>query len=440
MPSTLPLTPQILLTPERPGLTAGRDNVLDLLVQVQLPEAPPGTLASRPPQALALVIDRSGSMAGPPLYEACRCAEFVIDRLRPQDPLALVQFDQRVDVLLPARPRGDGEAARQAIRTIHDGGSTNLHGGWQAGAAALREVTGTGLKRVILLSDGQANVGCTDDDLIAQAVTEVSGAGITTSTYGLGRHFNENLMIQMAKAGAGNHYYGDTAEDLAEPYEEELSLLANLGWRDVRLTLTPAPGIEAEMLNELAQQGQAWRLPDIAWGAEAWAVIRLRIPAALIPPATSPPLLSVQVSGQTPTGETQSAGPVALTLPGLAAAAAGRLPASDLVHQRRGEVEAGKILLQVRQAALRGDWQRVEALVREARERFSDNEWTTGILQAMHQLVEQRQLDRLRKETRYSSARLSRRLAAAGGVDDPGAEVAVNSYLRRKIMQGQRTA
>jgi Ca-activated chloride channel family protein len=436
MPSTLPLSPQILLTPERPGLTAGRDNVLDLLVRVQLPEAPPGTLASRPPQALALVIDRSGSMAGPPLYEACRCAEFVVDRLRPQDPLALVQFDQRVDVLLPARPRGDGEAARQAIRTIHDGGSTNLHGGWQAGAAALREVTGPGLKRVILLSDGQANVGCTDDDLIAQAVAEVSGAGITTSTYGLGRHFNENLMIQMAKAGAGNHYYGDTAEDLAEPFEEELSLLANLGWRDVRLTLTPAPGIEAEMLNELAPQGQAWRLPDIAWGAEAWAVIRLRIPAGLIPSATtSPPLLSVQVSGQTPAGETQSAGPVTLTLPGLAAAAAARLPASDLVHQRRGEVEAGNILLQVRQAALRGEWQRVEALVREARERFSDNEWTTGILQAMHQLVEQRQLDRLSKETRYSSARLSRRLAATRVREEGEPDNA--SYLRRKILQGK---
>ena len=439
MPDPNPNTPRILLTPERPGLAAGQDQVLDVLVRVQLPEAPAATRLARPPQALALVIDRSGSMAGPPLYEACRCAEFVIDHLRPTDHLALVQFDHRVEVLLPAQPRGEGTAARLAVRAIRDGGSTNLHGGWDSGAAALAELTGPGLKRVILLSDGQANVGLTDEGLIAGEVEYQARAGITTSTYGLGRHFNESLMIQMAKAGGGSHYYGDTAEDLREPFEEELSLLADLALRDVRLTLTPAPGVRVEMLNELATQGAAWRLPEIAWGAEAWAVVRLHLSAAQFPAAgTQAGLLSVQVSGQTLAGAAVDTDPVSLALPVLTPSAVARLGADALVQRRRGEVEASRMLLEVRQAALHGDWRQVEALIAAARQRFSDNEWTQGVLSAMHHLVERRQLDQLSKESRYTSARMSRRLASTRLEEDAAGADGGSSYLRRKVMQGKR--
>ena len=205
MDAHLSLSSTVVLTPRRAGLCAGQDNTVEVLVRIQAPEAPAGNGAQRPPQALALVIDRSGSMAGRPLEEAKRCAEYVLGKLRPTDAVALVKFDNRVQRRWPAAPLGDGAPQRAAIAGIQGGGNTNLHGGWKEGADALVEVAGQGLKRVILLSDGQANEGVTDPAEIAAQCAAWATKGITTSTYGLGNSFNEELMVAMARAGAGNH-------------------------------------------------------------------------------------------------------------------------------------------------------------------------------------------------------------------------------------------
>ena len=90
MDADLSLSSTVVLTPRRAGLCAGPDNTVEVLVRVQAPEAPAGHGAQRPPQALALVIDRSGSMAGRPLEEAKRCAEYVLGKLRPIDAVPLV--------------------------------------------------------------------------------------------------------------------------------------------------------------------------------------------------------------------------------------------------------------------------------------------------------------------------------------------------------------
>src|SRR5690348_17063846 len=186
MNAHLSLSSRVLLIPRRAGLCAARDNVVEVLARVQAPDAPRGHGAVRPPQALALVIDRSGSMSGRPLEEAKRCAEYVLGMLRPADAVSLVQFDNRVHCLWPAVPRGDGEAQRVALAAIHAGGNTNLHGGWREGVGTLAGLQGQGLKRVIVLSDGQANSGQTDPGAIAAQCVEWAARGVTTSTYGLG--------------------------------------------------------------------------------------------------------------------------------------------------------------------------------------------------------------------------------------------------------------
>lgn len=170
-----------------------------------------------------------------PLEEAKRCAEYVLDKLRPTDAVALVKFDNRVQRLWPAVALGDGAPQRAATAGIQAGGNTNLHGGWKEGADALVDVSGQGRKRVILLSDGQANEGVTDLAEIAAQCAAWASKGITTSTYGLGNSFNEQLMVAMARAGSGNHYYGETADDLIEPFQQELELLGNLCLRALRL-------------------------------------------------------------------------------------------------------------------------------------------------------------------------------------------------------------
>ena len=236
--------PQILIQPLKPALIAGVGQKLPVLIRVQAPDAVETEKKTRKPYHLALVIDRSGSMSGPPLAEAVRCAKHITDQLQPTDTASLVIFDDRVQTLVPARPVGDRKALHLALSQIHSGGSTNLHGGWKAGADGLLPgAAEAALARVILLSDGNANVGeITDTTSIAALCAQAAERGVTTSTYGLGRDFNEELMVEMAKRGGGNHYYGDTAADLFEPFAEEFDFISSLCARHVRLSLVAAPG------------------------------------------------------------------------------------------------------------------------------------------------------------------------------------------------------
>ncbi|MBK8115151.1 MAG: VWA domain-containing protein [Candidatus Accumulibacter sp.] len=140
----------LILAPRRAALLAGFDNQLDVLIRIQAPDAPVDVTKVRPAYAIALVIDRSGSMAGHPLQEAKRCAAFVVDRLRADDTIALVQFDNRVKILCSSKLKVDGCELKRAIDSIEQGGNTNLHGGWRAGVGSLVDtLSATGLRRVI---------------------------------------------------------------------------------------------------------------------------------------------------------------------------------------------------------------------------------------------------------------------------------------------------
>ncbi len=440
MNAHLSLSSSVLMIPRRAGLRAGHDNMVEVLVRIQAPDAPAGHGAQRPPQALALVIDRSGSMSGRPLEEAKRCAEYVLGKLRPSDAVSLVKFDNRVQRLWPAAALGDGAPQRAAIAGIHAGGNTNLHGGWKEGTDTLTDVAGQGLKRVILLSDGQANEGVTDAAEIAAQCAAWAAKGITTSTYGLGNSFNEELMVAMARAGGGNHYYGDTADDLMEPFQQELELLGNLCLRDMRLAVTVPDGFGVEMVNQLPSTDAGWRLPDLAWGAEAWAVMRVTVPTGALPPVGQLcTVLRVAVTGQSLEGDAVSLERAGLSLPVMNIGAFDNLADDELVTRRLVELAAAEALMGMRSAAAANDWPRVDALLEAASRQFAGNEWVAAVLEAMRSIAAGRERDRAMKEMMYSSSKLRSRLAAkdesvrfcvADGASVP-------AYLRRKPAQGK---
>lgn len=379
-------------------------------------------------------------MSGRPLEEAKRCAEYVLSKLRPSDAVALVKFDNRVQRLWPAAPLGDGNAQHAAIAGIHAGGNTNLHGGWNEGTDTLADVSGQGLKRVILLSDGQANEGVTDPNEIAAQCAAWATKDITTSTYGLGDSFNEELMVAMARAGGGNHYYGDTADDLMEPFQQELELLGNLCLRDLRLVATVPDGFAVEMVNQLPKTDTGWRLPDLAWGAEAWAVLRVTVPAGALPPVGQLcTVLRMAAFGQSLEGDAVSLERAGLSLPVMTSAALRSLADDDLVARRLVELAAAEALLGMRQAADKNDWPRVDTLLEAASRQFAGNEWVAAVLEAMRSIAASRERERAMKEMMYSSSKLRSRLAAKDeSVSFCLAEgTAVLAYLRRKPAQGK---
>ena len=439
MQNHIALNTKLILTPRRAALLAGFDNQLDILVRLQAPDAPVEARKERPRYGIGLVIDHSGSMTGRPLEEAKRCAAFVVDRMRAQDHVSLVQFDNRVDMLCPTRPKGDGRELMLAIASIGGGGNTNLHGGWRAGAESLVEIAvAAGLRRVILLSDGCANEGVTETGAIADQCRELAAKGVTTSTYGLGNSFNEELMVAMARAGQGNHYYGDTADDLMEPFQEEFDLLANLCLKGITLSVTVPTGARVELLNDYAGSAkQGWSLPDVAWGAEAWAVIRIRLPKAMLPPeGQSLPCIEVAVKGVDLDGNAIDVQPEGLVLPALNSAALGAVAEDELVVRRLAELEAAGVLRRTREAARNNDWDRVDRLLAEAERRFAGNDWVASVVEAIRTVAKSRSRERFMKEALYTAASFSQRLAEKDeGMALMEADKAM--YLRRKRSRGK---
>lgn len=153
---------KVILTPLKPALIAGVAQRLPVLVRVHSPDPEPGEIKARKPYGLALVIDRSGSMSGEPLREAVRCARHIVGRLAPVDTAALVAFDDKVRTLVPAGPVGDGSHLRQALATIHEGGTTNLHGGWKNGADGLTSLAAEAAIARVTVDDCSVRTGLLD--------------------------------------------------------------------------------------------------------------------------------------------------------------------------------------------------------------------------------------------------------------------------------------
>lgn len=433
--------PNIALTPIRGALREGEVNALDVLVRIQGPQAPAAGMSSpHVPRALALVIDSSGSMRGRPLDEAKRCAERVVERLHPSDKVAVVQFDQKARLRWPAVEISDRRAILDAIRFIQSGGSTALHDGWLHGVNALFGSNTPGLRRVILLSDGEANIGERDPHVISSDCAKWAAKGITTSTYGLGESFNEDLMVAMAQKGGGSQYFGQTADDLMETFEQELSLIDLRYLTEVRATFQGLPGVQIEVLNDLITDGDVYKLPDVAYASEAWALLRLTVPVTALDTANKgSPLLRISVTGRGVDGEVITLAPVSLSMPVVTRDTWLQIPEDELVQRRLTEVSAAQALDKMREAMRRGDLAAVQAMLSEARATFEGNEWIHAILTSMERMAQDRESVKfMTKEMLYSSTYLRSKVRARDEVAQSlQSDGSLPAFLRRRGTQGK---
>jgi Ca-activated chloride channel family protein len=277
------MTPSLHIRPLRPAVAADGASTLDLLLTIQPPERSADDHSqSRPPLNLALVIDRSGSMAGSKLSYARKAARFLATELCDRDRLAIITFDSEVNVLVPSQPVRDPLRFISAINTIHAGGATALFDGWLAGATQVaHHLDPQGLNRVLLLSDGQANQGLTDQRRIARRVEGLTQRGISTSAFGLGRSFDEDLMGAIASAGDGTLAQIESPEQLADLYANELQGLAGTIGRRISLRIEPHHGAElVDVFNDLELLADGSRkLPNLRVGQSLSVGMRLQLPA-----------------------------------------------------------------------------------------------------------------------------------------------------------------
>jgi Ca-activated chloride channel family protein len=379
-------------------------------------------------------------MNGQPLQEALRCVTHIASHLTPQDDLALVVYDDRVDTLLPLQPMRSTDAVAKAIAGVESGGMTNLYGGWLAGAQQLEGGTEQTVSRVMLLSDGQANRGERDLSVIEAQCREWLGRGVSTTTVGLGRGFNEDLMIGMARAGGGQNYYGETAADLYDSFDEELALLQAMYLRQVGLKLLPATGVIVEMISPALQQADgSWRMTDLAWGAEAWVAVRLHLSPGTA--GQTRDLLAASVNGTALDGAAMQTHAPVLQLPVLDAAALQALPRNETAYTRLEELAFAKASEHLRQLAKDGDPQATQQALDVLEKRFGHHPWLSAKIEQLRQLADE-DGQMLAKEVSYSMMRMSRRLVskeemAYAGDETHISESVMPSFLRKKVSEGK---
>ena len=274
--------PTIELIPLRPAVCSDAPVTLDVLVRI-IPPALPEVHFLRAPINLALVLDHSGSMAGGRKIDYAReAAIFAVEQLLPTDRVSVTIFDDNVTTVVPSTLATDKPHLVAAIRRIAPGGSTALHAGWKAGAEqVLGHLVNNGLNRVLLLSDGLANVGVSDPNIIAAEAKAVAGGGVSTTTLGLGDDYNEDLMEAMAQAGDGNYYFIESPRQLADIFQTELQGLMALTGQKVSLGAEPTQGARvADVLNDFAKNefGRSL-LPNLVAGMPLSVVVRLNVPA-----------------------------------------------------------------------------------------------------------------------------------------------------------------
>src|ERR1700722_10708957 len=236
-------TLNLQLDPDRRLVSAGKEQEGVGKIDVNsATEAKPNRL----PLNIAGVIDHSGSMAGAKIEKARQAAMQLIDQLTAQDNLALVEFDDRVEVLFPSQHVVDREALKAQVQRIEPGGSTALYAGVEAGGKQLLEIESRTerINRVILLSDGLANVGPSSTSDLKSLGRSLSRQGVSVSTIGVGDDYNEDLMAGLAEASDANYYYVQDAEKLPEIFAKELGGLETVTARDVQIVIACPDGVE----------------------------------------------------------------------------------------------------------------------------------------------------------------------------------------------------
>jgi Ca-activated chloride channel family protein len=215
---------------------------LRVIVVIEAPSIAPSQ--KRLPVAVSLVLDRSGSMSeARKMSYAKVAAKVLVDSLAPDDMLGLVAYDEAVRVLAPVAPVTDKERLTKLIDSLNPGGTTFLSGGLEQGIKQLNSFRREGPSRVILLSDGLANKGVTDPELVAGIGAKSKNTGVAVSTLGLGLDFNEDLMQLLAQRGGGRYYYIKDSEFLPSVIREELAHIAGSFTDNLRVTITWTPGV-----------------------------------------------------------------------------------------------------------------------------------------------------------------------------------------------------
>ncbi len=338
-----------------------------VLVEVGAPER--AAVEGRAPVNLSIVIDRSGSMKGQRLTNAVAAARGMLSRLRPDDTVSLVAYDDQAEVLLAPTnvDRIDRLDFERALGSIRGSGHTCISCGLDLARAQLRRRSGA-INRILLLSDGVANRGLTTvaefrllGDVARQEQTAVASIGVDLD-------YDERTLFAVSQASNGNHYFVENPAGLAAVFEREAANLVGTVADRVDVEVELAAGVE---LLEVVARGHrregnrvGLSFGSFNAGDDKSALLRVRVAAG----AGDRALADVRLVYRDVTlgRDAQAAGALGLTLD----PASTRAAALDArVEERLGRRETLDALLLANESFTRGDVAGAQRRLDEARER-----------------------------------------------------------------------
>jgi Ca-activated chloride channel family protein len=400
--------PMLKLIPLRNAVSSDASTSLDLLVRI-IPPAPETNL-KRPQLNLGLVIDRSGSMAGQKMEYARQAAKFAVQQLLPTDRVSVTIYDHEVEVLVPSTIAENKAQILSQIQSIEARGSTALHDGWlEGGVQVSQHFQPTQLNRILLLSDGLANIGATNPDRIASDVHGLAQNGVSTSTMGIGDDYNEDLMQAMANSGDGNYYYIASPQQLPEIFAAELQgIMATLG-SQVSLGIEPLADVTVtEVYNNLTQTEYGhYQLPNLIVGNNIDLVLRLQVP----PISKEKPLCQFRLAWNSPDQPGRQELRETLQLPVMAATHRNQLPVNSEVNQLITQLKSARAKEEMIQKLDAGDYQAAKSSLAAARQQVMSAPPSPEMAEELESLAEL-ELDleaedykKLRKRAAYDAYR-----------------------------------
>ena len=202
---------------------AGQTVDRHLMISLKTPEKVPDrfmakTESGRPQLCFNVVLDVSGSMRGANIAHTKQALHMAARLLHEGDRLAMSVFSDKASVVMKPK-RFNAQTQKQfeaVVDELRPGGRTALHDGLALGLKQAQKMKSENTL-TLLLSDGQANVGETDLEMIGLLAKKAAEQGMVVSTLGVGQDYNEALMTEIAPQGRGRFYHVRTADDIV-PY------------------------------------------------------------------------------------------------------------------------------------------------------------------------------------------------------------------------------
>ncbi|HLD44706.1 MAG TPA: VWA domain-containing protein [bacterium] len=227
----------------------GSDGMIYLKVDLEALDNDLINNTSRKPTDFVVVLDRSGSMSEKNKIEYARKAvTALLGQLKPEDRFSLVSFDTIVENPIPLTKVSSAnlETLTTLDNSIAPRDSTNLEGGLTRGMDILKELgkTSGNARRMILVSDGLANVGLSDTPALSRIADGAVPGEFVISTIGVGLDFNENLLSALADHGTGSYYYLENPSGIDKVLLAEFFNASSILAKNLKLTFDLAGGFD----------------------------------------------------------------------------------------------------------------------------------------------------------------------------------------------------